>query len=178
MRKTTAALCSVLWLLQTAPVDAQEPALVPGASQNLEQMDAGNATTCVVTRGGALGCWGLAVGDGSTELPHTELTWVSNLDAVASVDVSNAVSNGTLVLGCAVLKNNRTVSCWVGRALPQAVPNLFGVTAVATGSARACAIRSGGKRYPGARATRGFRNQSLCPNSRMWLRSRSATIWS
>jgi alpha-tubulin suppressor-like RCC1 family protein len=106
-------------------------------------MDAGNGTTCVVTRSGALGCWGIAVGDGSTELPHSELTWVSDLGAVETVDVTSAVSNGTIVLACAILKDGGTVACWRSRETPKAVANLTGVSAVAAGSAKACAIRNG-----------------------------------
>jgi alpha-tubulin suppressor-like RCC1 family protein len=130
------------------------PVWVQGLSSGVASLSSGTSSTCAVTDGGGLKCWGSngggQLGDG---------TWISRPTPVGVIGLSSGVVQVTVghAFACALLSGGG-VKCWgangygnlgdgttTGRFTPDDVSGLTsGVAAVAAGFASACAVTGSG----------------------------------
>jgi alpha-tubulin suppressor-like RCC1 family protein len=132
---------------RSSPVD------VSGLTSGVAAVSAGAETTCALTTGGGVKCWGR--GD------YGELGTGSTADSATPLDVSGLTSGVTAVAAggghaCALLSGG-TVDCWglndwgqlgdgttTMRLTPTPVSGLTGVVAITAGSLHTCALTAAG----------------------------------
>lgn len=141
--------CGAHGLALCSPV----PLWVKGMTSGIAKIAVGSSTTCAITDGGALKCWGMnyygTVGDGTKKDRFLPVGVVGMADSV--IDVAGASSHT-----CA-LKNDHTVYCWGDNSAgelgdgttdehltPVQVPNLNGVEKITVGDFRTCVVLNTG----------------------------------